>query len=83
MATYRSRNALAGPLVPDRLATVELPRTPLGRRGYQPEAVDALLHRLAYELGERTRQLDQTRAENDRIKRALRTWQATVRNASA
>ncbi|GAA4565659.1 DivIVA domain-containing protein [Micromonospora sp. 4G57] len=81
MATYRSRNALAGPLTPDRLTAVDLPRTSLGRRGYRPDEVDALLHRLAYELNERTRQLDHALAENDRIKRALRSWQADMRKA--
>ncbi|MEU1809643.1 FAD-binding oxidoreductase [Micromonospora aurantiaca (nom. illeg.)] len=53
----------------------------LGRRGYRTDDVDALLHRLVYELGERTRLLDDTRGENDRIKRALRAWQAEVREA--
>ncbi|WFF06321.1 DivIVA domain-containing protein [Micromonospora sp. WMMD1076] len=81
MGVYRSRNALAGPLTADRLSAVELPRTSLGRRGYRTDDVDALLHRLVYELGERTRLLDDTRGENDRIKRALRAWQAEVREA--
>ncbi|MBX7264725.1 DivIVA domain-containing protein [Micromonospora sp. Llam7] len=76
MGVYHSRNALTGPFTPDRLAAVELPRTPLGRRGYRPEEVDALLHRLAYEMGERTRQRDQVREENRRLKHALRTWQS-------
>ncbi|MGC4900753.1 DivIVA domain-containing protein [Micromonospora echinospora] len=82
MGVYRSRNALAGPLTADLLSAVELPRTALGRRGYRTDDVDALLHRLVYELGERTRLLDDTRDENDRIKRALRAWQAEVREAT-
>ncbi|MEU7762093.1 MULTISPECIES: DivIVA domain-containing protein [Micromonospora] len=82
MGVYRSRNALAGPLTADRLSAVELPRTPLGRRGYRTDDVDALLHRLVYELGERTRLLDDALGENDRIKRALRAWQAEVREAA-
>ncbi|MBU8856220.1 MULTISPECIES: DivIVA domain-containing protein [unclassified Micromonospora] len=82
MGVYRSRNALASPLTADRLSAVELPRTSLGRRGYRTEDVDALLHRLVYELGERTRLLDDTRGENDRIKRALRAWQAEVRETA-
>ena len=61
MGVYRSRNALAGPLTADRLSAVELPRTSLGRRGYRTDDVDALLHRLVYELGERTRLLDDAR----------------------
>ncbi|TYB36475.1 DivIVA domain-containing protein [Micromonospora sp. AP08] len=80
MATYRSRNALVGPLTADRLSAIELPRTSLGRRGYRPDDVDALLHRLVYEMGERTRLLDHALDENDRIKRALRTWQADVQD---
>jgi DivIVA domain-containing protein len=76
MGVYHSRNALTGPLTPDRLTAVELPRTPPGRRGYRPEDVDALLHRLAYEMGERTRQRDQIREENRRLRHALRTWQS-------
>ncbi|MGB2567652.1 DivIVA domain-containing protein [Micromonospora citrea] len=76
MAVYRSRHALAGPLTPDRLTAVTLPRTPLGRRGYRPADVDALLHRLAHELRERTRERDRAYAENQRIKDALRTWQS-------
>ncbi|MEE3917935.1 DivIVA domain-containing protein [Micromonospora sp. BRA006-A] len=51
MGVYRSRHALAGPLTADRLSAVELPRTSLGRRGYRTDDVDALLHRLVYELG--------------------------------
>ncbi|MEV5763608.1 DivIVA domain-containing protein [Micromonospora sp. NPDC052213] len=75
MAVYRSRHAPPGPLTPDRIIGVALPRTSLCRRGYRVDEVDALLHRLAHELRDRTRQLDLTRAENHRIKEALRTWQ--------
>ncbi|MEU3456449.1 hypothetical protein ABZ671_23045 [Micromonospora sp. NPDC006766] len=81
MAVYRSRNALAGPLTPGRIRELPLPRTPLGRRGYRPGDVDALLHRLAYEVGERSRRLDLVQEENRRLKHALRTWQ--TRQASA
>ncbi|MFJ8577233.1 DivIVA domain-containing protein [Micromonospora sp. NPDC093277] len=77
MTVYRSRNALRGPLTPDQVAAFALPSTRLGRRGYQVDHVDALLHRLAYELGERSRQLAEVRAENRRIKNALRSWQST------
>lgn len=40
------------------------------------EDVDALLHRLAYELSERARERDEARVENQRIKNALRNWQS-------
>jgi DivIVA domain-containing protein len=75
MAVYRSRHALPDPLTPDRILGITLPRTSLCRRGYRVDEVDALLHRLAHELRDRTHQLDLTRAENHRIKEALRTWQ--------
>ncbi|SCF41391.1 hypothetical protein GA0074696_5529 [Micromonospora purpureochromogenes] len=74
MTVHRSRQALRGPFTPDRITTVPLPLTRRGRRGYRD--VDALLHRLAFELGKRSRQLEDVRAENQRIKRALRTWQS-------
>ena len=77
MTVYRSRNALRGPLTPDGITALALPRTRPGRRGYQVDDVDVLLHRLAYELGERSRQLAEVRAENRRIKNALRSWQST------
>ncbi|MFI7578019.1 DivIVA domain-containing protein [Micromonospora sp. NPDC049497] len=76
MAVYRSRHALAGLLTPDRIAAVELPRTRLGRRGYEPDAVHALLDRLVHELEHRAHQLDLARDENCRVKQALRTWQS-------
>ncbi|MEU8261262.1 hypothetical protein AB0C02_11660 [Micromonospora sp. NPDC048999] len=79
MAVYRSRNALAGPLTPGRIRELPLPRTQLGRRGYRPEDVDALLHRLACEVGERARRLDLAQEENRRLKQALRTWQTSIR----
>ncbi|WP_406075332.1 hypothetical protein [Micromonospora sp. NBC_01638] len=75
MAVYRSRHALTGPLTPERVAALDLPRTRLGRRGYQPDVVNALLYRLAHELHEQGRQLDLAQAENHRVKNALRTWQ--------
>ncbi|MFI2649681.1 DivIVA domain-containing protein [Micromonospora fulviviridis] len=76
MTVYRSRHVLRGPLTPDRIAAVSLPLTRRGRRGYRVDEVDALLHRLAFELQRRTRERDETRAENQRIKGALRAWQA-------
>ncbi|GAB3171364.1 hypothetical protein FHX75_1235 [Micromonospora palomenae] len=76
MTVYRSRQALRDPLTPDRITTVPLPLTRRGRRGYQVDDVDALLHRLAFELLKQSRQLEDVRAENQRIKRALRTWQS-------
>ncbi|QLQ39501.1 DivIVA domain-containing protein [Micromonospora robiginosa] len=76
MAVYRSSHALVGPLTPGRVEAVELPLTSRLRRGYRTEDVDALLHRLAYELAERSRRLGMVSAENRRIKTALRNWQS-------
>jgi DivIVA domain-containing protein len=73
MTVYRSRHALAGPFTADRIADLRLP---MARRGYRVEDVDALLHRITYELGERSRRLDLVREENRRLKQALRSWQA-------
>ncbi|MCW3815845.1 DivIVA domain-containing protein [Micromonospora sp. DR5-3] len=73
MTVYRSRHALRGPFTPDRIATLRLPTA---RRGYRVDEVDALLHRLAYELHRRTGERDEARAENQRIKDALRRWQS-------
>ncbi|MET8372563.1 hypothetical protein [Micromonospora profundi] len=75
MGVYRSRHTLTGRLTSDRIAALDLPRTRLGRRGYEPEHVHALLHRLAHELDEQGRQLDLVEAENHRIKDALHAWQ--------
>ncbi|PZG21455.1 hypothetical protein C1I95_07265 [Micromonospora craterilacus] len=83
MTVYRSRNALTGPLTPDQLAEVDLPWTRYGRRGYQTAEVDALLHRLVFELADRERRVAECRAENQRIKKALRTWQSDQANARA
>ncbi|MGB2567639.1 DivIVA domain-containing protein [Micromonospora citrea] len=76
MGTYRSRNVLTEQLTPEQIAAVRLPPAAWYERGYRREEVDALLHRLAYELRARGRELEEARAENQRIKRALRTWQS-------
>ncbi|SCL59816.1 DivIVA domain-containing protein [Micromonospora chersina] len=73
MTVYRSRHALAGPLTPNRIAAL---RIPTARRGYRPEDVDALLHRLAFELQRRTQERDEARHEGQRIRGALRSWQS-------
>ncbi|WP_204335621.1 MULTISPECIES: hypothetical protein [Micromonospora] len=83
MTVYRSRHALRGPFTPDRIAGLALPLTRRWRRGYQVDEVDALLHRLVFELQRRTRERDEMRAENQRIKGALRAWQAEQRTYQA
>ncbi|MDM4781185.1 MULTISPECIES: DivIVA domain-containing protein [unclassified Micromonospora] len=72
MGTYRSGSPFAGRLTPEDITQVRLPPAPWYRR----DEVDALLHRLAYELGERARELEIAWAESQRIKRALRLWQS-------
>ncbi|TDB75843.1 DivIVA domain-containing protein [Micromonospora sp. KC723] len=76
MGMYRSRNALTERLTPEQIASVRLPLAAWYQRGYRREEVDALLHRLAYELDVRERGLEEARAETQRIKRALRNWQS-------
>ncbi|TDC81825.1 DivIVA domain-containing protein [Micromonospora sp. KC606] len=83
MGMYRSRNALTEQLTPERIASVRLPLAAWYQRGYRREEVDALLHRLAYELRARDRGLEEARAENQRIKRALRNWQSERAGAGA
>ncbi|SCF44404.1 DivIVA domain-containing protein [Micromonospora matsumotoense] len=76
MGAYRSAHALAGPLTPEQVHALAMPLTPRCRRGYRTEDVDALLHRLAYELHRRIRERDEALAENRRIKNALRDWRS-------
>ena len=78
MGTYQSRNTR--PLSQDAIRNWRLPYTRLGRRGYQPAHVDALLTRLAAETADRCHQIRELQAENDRIKSALRTWQTEQAN---
>ena len=51
-------------------------RTTLGRRGFNEEEVTAFLHRLAEEVSGLESDLAASRAENARIKGALRDWQS-------
>ncbi|WP_425412873.1 DivIVA domain-containing protein [Micromonospora humi] len=83
MAVYRSRHALTGPLTPGRIDAIRLPLTSRLRRGYRTEDVDAILHRLAHELAERSHQLHLAHDENRRIKTALRDWQSAEAAAAA
>jgi DivIVA domain-containing protein len=46
------------------------------RHGLDPDEVQAFLHRVAAELAAARRELAYTREENDRVKRALRSWQS-------
>lgn len=48
------------------------------RHGLDPDEVQRFLHRVAAELAAARRELAYTREENDRIKRALRSWQSQV-----
>lgn len=68
-------------------ARIRTARFPITRRGYQPEAVHALLDSLADEILRLHRCLANVYVENDRIKRALKQWQGdharTCRGPSA
>lgn len=67
----------------DQLRSATFTRTPLGRRGFNEDEVTGLLHRLAEELGGLETELASARAENARIKAALRDWQSQAGDGSA
>jgi len=58
-------------------------RTPLGRRGLSEDEVSGFLHRVAQEFGGLETELVGARAENARLKAALREWQSQRRDPSA
>lgn len=60
----------------DQLRSATFTRTSLGRRGLNEDEVSGFLHRLAEELGGLETELANVRAENARIKAALRDWQS-------
>jgi DivIVA domain-containing protein len=73
-AIYRSR--LAGALLPAEVRGRQFNPAPLGRRGYAPGDVDAFLIQMATELGALYCELGLWIDENERLKKALRDWQA-------
>jgi DivIVA domain-containing protein len=60
----------------EQLRSATFTRTALGRRGFNEDEVAGFLHRLAEELGGLENDLANARAENARIKAALRDWQS-------
>src|SRR5262249_24389498 len=58
-----------------QIRSVRFGRTSIGRRGFNEEEVVHFLHRLAEEVSGLEADLASVRAENSRIKAALRDWQ--------
>jgi DivIVA domain-containing protein len=57
-------------LTPERIRSVVFTKTPLGRRGIDPDEVELFQHRLAEEIAAMDVEAGRLRAENDR----LRNW---------
>jgi DivIVA domain-containing protein len=60
----------------EHIRSARFGRTPLGRRGFSEDEVTDFLHRLAEEVSGLEGELASLRAENARIKGALRDWQS-------
>lgn len=70
------RHRMSRRITADQLRSATFTRTSLGRRGFNEEEVTGFLHRLAEEIGGLENELTNARAENARIKAALRDWQS-------
>jgi DivIVA domain-containing protein len=67
----------------DQVRSATFGRTPRGRRGLIEEEVSSFLHRVAEEFGGLEDHLAAARAENARLKAALRDWQTQRGGAMA
>jgi DivIVA domain-containing protein len=65
----------------EHIRSARFGRTPLGRRGFSEDEVTDFLHRLAEEVSGLEGELANVRAENARIKGALREWQSQAGGA--
>jgi cell division initiation protein len=65
----------------ERIRSARFGRTPLGRRGFSEDEVTDFLHRIAEEVSALEADLAIQRAENARIKGALRDWQSQAGGA--
>lgn len=65
----------------EQIRSARFGRTTLGRRGFNEEEVTGFLHRLAEEVSGLEADLAAVRAENARIKGALRDWQTQAGEA--
>ncbi|WP_326561331.1 cell division protein DivIVA [Micromonospora sp. NBC_01796] len=68
------RSVEAPELTPDTIRRTEFPYTRVGRRGLDPEAVYAMVYRLADEMARLVTQVRSEIAENERLKANLRAW---------
>jgi DivIVA domain-containing protein len=65
----------------EQIRSARFGRTTLGRRGFNEDEVTGFLHRLAEEVSGLEADLAAVRAENARIKGALRDWQSQAGEA--
>jgi DivIVA domain-containing protein len=63
-------------LTPEQIRTSTFTRSPLGRRGFNEDEVNAFTHRLAEELAARDAEVVRLIDENHRLKQAMRDWQS-------
>lgn len=70
------------PLSPEQIRNAQLPKTTLGRRGYTEPEVEQLLHRLAADVEGWIAHSSGLRAENERLKNALRQWSKGAANGN-
>jgi cell division initiation protein len=71
------------PLSPEQIRQARFTRTGIGRRGYHEPEVDELLGRLAGDVDGWIAETTNLRAENQRLKSALRDWQSQHVDRSA
>jgi DivIVA domain-containing protein len=65
----------------ERIRSAKFGRTPLGRRGFNEDDVTDFVHRVAEDVRVLEAELANLRAENARIKGALREWQSQASGA--
>ena len=70
-------------LSPERIRSANFTRTTFGRRGIVEDEVLAFLHRVAGDVNGLEDELAMVRAENGRLKDALRQWQSQQRDPHA
>ena len=71
------RHVWSGRTSAQQIRSARFGRTTIGRRGFNEDEVTGFLHRLAEEVSGLEADLAAVRAENARIKAALRDWQSS------
>lgn len=75
IGTYRPPQYATRPLTPERVRSVEFSRTPIGRRGLDPDEVYRFVERMAEEIARRDALEATERANSERYRDALKNWQ--------